>query len=56
MVVSNGRRDPMIPASLTARLVGQLRERGAEVVELPHAGGHQIDPGVLPQVRALLGA
>ena len=28
---------------MTAELVGQFRERGAEVVELPHAGGHQID-------------
>lgn len=56
VVVSNGQRDPMVPASLTARLVGQLRERGAEVVELPHPGGHQIHPGVLPQVRELLGA
>jgi phospholipase/carboxylesterase len=56
VVVSNGQRDPMVPASLTARLVGQLRERGAAVVELPHPGGHQIHPGVLPQVRELLGA
>ena len=46
----------MIPLGLTARLVDQLRERGAEVVELGHPGGHQIHPGVLPQVRALLGA
>lgn len=56
VVVSNGRRDPMIPAGLTGRLVAQLRERGADVVELPHPGGHQIDPGVLPQVRELLSA
>jgi phospholipase/carboxylesterase len=56
VVVSNGRRDPMIPLGLTARLVTQLRDHGARVVELPHPGGHQIDPGVLPQVRELLGA
>ncbi len=56
VVVSNGERDPMIPAGLTARLVAQLRERGARVVQLPHPGGHQIDPRVLPQVRELLGA
>jgi phospholipase/carboxylesterase len=54
VVVSNGRQDPMIPAGLTARLVGQLRERGAEVVELPHPGGHQIHPGVLPQIAELI--
>ena len=56
VVVSNGERDPMIPAAVTARLVGQLRDRGADVVELPHPRGHQIHPGVLPQVRRLLGA
>jgi phospholipase/carboxylesterase len=56
VVVSNGRQDPMIPAGLTARLVGQLRGRGAEVVELPHPGGHQIHRGVLPRVGELLGA
>src|ERR671916_711791 len=38
VVVSNGGRDPMIPAAMTAELVGQLRDRGAQVVELPHAG------------------
>jgi len=56
VVVPNGRRDPMIPLGLTARLVEELRERGAEAVELAHPGGHQIHPDVLPQVRALLGA
>jgi len=56
VVVSNGERDPMIPTALTTRLVAQLRERGAEVTELPHPGGHQIHPGVLPQIRELLGA
>jgi phospholipase/carboxylesterase len=56
VAVSNGARDPMIPAALTARLVAQLRERGATVVELPHPGGHQIHPGVLPQIQELLSA
>jgi phospholipase/carboxylesterase len=56
VVVSNGERDPMIPADLTTRLVAQLRERGATVVELPHPGGHQIASGVLPQIRELLSA
>ena len=38
MIISNGDRDPMI-AEVTQQLVSQLRERGAEVVELPHPGG-----------------
>jgi hypothetical protein len=46
----------MIPAALTARLVVQLRERGATVVELSHPEGDQIHPGVLPQIRELLSA
>ena len=46
----------MIPAALTATLVAQLRDRRAEAVELPHPGGHQMHPGVLPQVRQRLGA
>ena len=53
VIISNGDRDPMIPA-VTQQLAGQLRERGAEVVELPHPGGHQIDPAVLPQIRRIV--
>jgi phospholipase/carboxylesterase len=53
-VISNGARDPMIPRTMTAELVAQFRERGAEVVELPHAGGHQIDPGLLPQIASII--
>jgi phospholipase/carboxylesterase len=54
VVVSNGERDPMIPAGMTAQLVRQLRDRGAAVTELPHPGGHQIHPGVLPEIRRLV--
>ena len=54
VVVSNGGRDPMIPAAMTAELVGQLRDRGAQVVELPHAGGHQIDARLLPQIASIV--
>ena len=54
VIVSNGARDPMIPASMTATLVAQLRDRGAEVVEQPHGGGHQIDPAALLQISQLL--
>jgi predicted esterase len=53
--VSNGRRDPLVPAAQTGVLVAQLRERGAEVAEFPHDGGHGIDPAVLPALRAFAG-
>jgi phospholipase/carboxylesterase len=54
VVIANGEQDPMIPAAMTQRLAAQLRERAAEVVELPHPAGHQIHPGVLPQISQLI--
>ena len=54
VIISNGARDPMITTQMTRLLVNQLTERGAEVIELPHSGGHQIDPAVLPQIRSLI--
>jgi phospholipase/carboxylesterase len=54
VVVSNGQRDPMVPGTVTRRLVNQLRERGADVVELPHPGGHQIHPAVLPLISNVI--
>lgn len=54
VVISNGRRDPMIPDAMTAELVRQFRGLGAEVVELPHAGGHQIDAAMLPVLAAIV--
>jgi phospholipase/carboxylesterase len=54
VIISNGDRDPMIPAAMTERLAGQLRDRGGEVITLPHQGGHQIEPAVLPRIAHLL--
>ena len=54
IIIANGERDPMIPHAMTAELAGQLRERGAEVVELPHPGGHQIDARQLPQIASII--
>jgi phospholipase/carboxylesterase len=54
VIISNGDRDPLIDAGVTQQLAGQLRERGAEVVELPHPGGHQIYPAVLPEIRRII--
>jgi phospholipase/carboxylesterase len=54
VIISNGDRDPLIDAGVTQLLAGQLRERGAEVVELPHPGGHQIYPAVLPEIRRII--
>jgi len=54
VIISNGDRDPMIPAAMTQRLADQLRERKAEVTVLPHPGGHQIDPAVLPRINRII--
>jgi phospholipase/carboxylesterase len=54
VIISNGDRDPLIQAGVAQQLAGQLRERGAEVVELPHPGGHQIYPAVLPEIRRII--
>ena len=54
VIISNGDRDPMIAGGVTQQLASQLRERGAEVVELPHPGGHQIFPAALPEIRRII--
>jgi phospholipase/carboxylesterase len=54
VIISNGDRDPMIKTEVTQQLADQLRERGAEVIELPHPGGHQIYPAVLPEIRRIV--
>ena len=54
VAVVNGRNDPMAPLEQTEVLVSQLRDRGAEVVEIPHDGGHTIDVALIPQLRDFL--
>ena len=54
VIISNGARDPMITTQVTQLLASQLSERGAQVIDLPHPGGHQIYPAVLPQIRSMI--
>jgi phospholipase/carboxylesterase len=54
VIISNGDRDPLIETGVAQQLAGQLRARAAEVVELPHPGGHQIYPAVLPEIRRIV--
>jgi hypothetical protein len=44
----------MIPKGMTEQLAHQFRERDAEVVELPHPGGHQLWGPLFPQIRSLV--
>lgn len=53
-VVSNGARDPLATPGITATLVGQLRDRGADVILAGHPLGHTVDPRVLPDIGRLL--
>jgi len=55
VIISNGQHDGMIPAAITDQLAEQLRDRGAQVTVLPHPGGHQIAPALLPQISRLIG-
>ncbi len=55
VLISNGRRDPMAPQSLTSRLVGDLSAAGAAVDLRLHPGGHQLWPGHLPAIREFVG-
>jgi phospholipase/carboxylesterase len=54
VIISNGDRDPMIPATTTEQLAEQLRDKGARVTTIPHRGGHQIDPAVLPRISRMI--
>jgi len=54
VLISNGRRDPMAPLSLTTRLVDDLGASGATVDLRLHAGGHQLAADHLPAMRAFL--
>ncbi|EIF00716.1 alpha/beta hydrolase [Saccharomonospora glauca] len=42
VLMANGRRDPMAPLVPAQELVAALRERGCDVTEHWHSGGHQI--------------
>src|SRR4051794_9280022 len=55
VILANGRHDPMATADHTRRVVSQLRERGADVSEVPHDGGHAIAPAGVAEIAARLG-
>jgi phospholipase/carboxylesterase len=54
VVIANGRHDPMATPDLTGRLAAHLGERGAQTVEIPHPGGHTIDPAGVARIAELL--
>lgn len=56
IAVAFGLRDTISPPELSRSLATRLRRHGAEVVELAHDGGHEINPLLLPELRSFVTA
>ena len=54
MLVTAGRRDPICPPELTARLEAWLRADGADVTLDWHEGGHELRPNEIEAARRFL--
>ncbi|MBZ9679080.1 MULTISPECIES: alpha/beta hydrolase [unclassified Mesorhizobium] len=53
ILVTAGRRDPICPPNLTARLEAYLRADGADVTVEWHEGGHEVRPNEIEAARRL---
>lgn len=53
MLITAGRRDPICPPNLTARLDAYLRAAGADVTLDWHEGGHELRPNEIDAARLL---
>ncbi|RWK54715.1 alpha/beta hydrolase [Mesorhizobium sp.] len=56
ILVTAGRRDPICPPNLTARLDAYLRADGAEVTVEWHDGGHEVQSSEIEAARRFLSA
>jgi phospholipase/carboxylesterase len=54
VLVTAGRRDPICPPALTARLEAYLRADGADVVLEWHDGGHELRPNEIAAAKRFL--
>jgi len=54
ILVTAGRRDPICPPDLTARLIAYLRAANADVTVDWHEGGHEVRPNEIAAARAFL--
>jgi phospholipase/carboxylesterase len=54
VLVTAGRRDPICPPNLTARLEAYLRDLGADAMIEWHEGGHEVRPNEIEAARRLL--
>jgi phospholipase/carboxylesterase len=53
ILLTAGRRDPICPPNLTARLEAYLRADGADVTVEWHEGGHEVRPNEIEAARRL---
>ena len=56
VLITAGRRDPICPPNLTARLEAHLRARGADATVEWHEGGHEIRENEIEAARLFLDA
>jgi phospholipase/carboxylesterase len=54
ILITAGRRDPICPPELTARLDSYLRSAGADVTLEWHEGGHELRPNEITAAKAFL--
>lgn len=54
LLMTAGKRDPICPPNLTARLESWLRHAGADVIVEWHDGGHEVRPNEIEAVRRFL--
>jgi phospholipase/carboxylesterase len=54
VLITAGRRDPICPPDLTARLEAYLRADGADVTMEWHEGGHELRPNEIEAARRFL--
>ncbi|MFA6154559.1 alpha/beta hydrolase [Mesorhizobium sp.] len=54
ILVTAGKRDPICPPNLTARLEAYLRADGADVTVEWHEGGHEVRPNEIEAARRFL--
>ena len=54
VLITAGRRDPICPPDLTARLEASLLANGADAVTVWHDGGHELRPNEIDAARGFL--
>ena len=54
ILITAGRRDPICPPNLTARLESWLRDLGADVIVDWREGGHEVQQGEIAAARTFL--